>query len=50
VNDQRIETLELLASLSEEQVQQVLTYARSLRDGFAVLKAEGLEELLEELA
>jgi hypothetical protein len=42
----RAETLDVLASLTEEQVQKVLAYARSLRDSEEAMVVS-LEELLE---
>ena len=51
MDDLRIEVLEVLASLGDEQVSEVLAYARNLKDGPIVAAADrGLEELLEERA
>ncbi len=46
MDELKAQALDVLASLSEDQVQAVLAYARSLRDGEDVLTVN-LEELLE---
>jgi hypothetical protein len=50
MDDLRIEVLEILASLGDEQVREVLAYARGLTDGPLVTADHQLERLLEEPA
>ncbi len=50
MDELRTEALEVLASLTEEQMLLVLAYARCLKDGAAAIAGHGLEDLLEEPA
>lgn len=50
MEDLRVQTLGVLASLTEEQIRLVLEYAERVKDGQALAPVHGLEELLEEPA
>lgn len=50
MEDLKRQALDVLVTLTEEQLLMVIAYAQCLKDGEAPIPIGGLEELLEETA